>query len=1546
MPSVDDRIVRIEFDNASFERKINDTLHSLGQLDAALKLEGATKGLAGIEQAAKGSGGSLATIAQGVDHIASRFSALGAVAFSVIQKITSGALGMAKQLGGDILEPIISGGKRRALNIEQARFMFQGLGVDVNKSMESARKAVLGTAYGLDEAAKTAAQLSASGIQAGDDMTNTLRGIAGISAMTNSSFSEMADVFTSAAGQGKISGYTLERISYRGLNAAAAFAKQTGKTEAEVRKMASEGKISFKDFADAMDKAFGAHAQEANKTYTGSLANLHAAMSRLGAAVIGPQLEQDRDLFNAITPQVDKLKEALTPLIDMFTFITRLSIDKTIKAISGISFENLKKAGPNIAKGFWNLYLILQRIQAIAGKAFRDIFPRSTVSVLVNMSKAFLDFTNRLKVGGQLAAQLRSIFRGFFSILSIGWTVIKEGIKFIGQIVSALLGLSGGSIMAGLASIGDFFTNLQNSLVKGKGIHDFFAGMMDIVKAGLPYIQRVKDAIIDLFGGFDKAQAKTVETLTGRVSDRFEHLKKLMDRLSTIWQPLKTGFDRIKDILTAIWDYISGFFTQLGKNIAEVMGKGSFSDALDAFNTLFLGGITTLLALFFKKGIKVDLTGGLMGQISGTFNQLTGVLKSMQTQIKADALQKIAIAIGILTASVLVLSLIDSAALTKALTAMAVGFTQLMTSFAIIDKMASGPKGAVNFDLIAGGMIALATALLILSGAVAAMGKLDWGELARGLTGITGVLVILSVAIIPLSRQKGGMIAAGIGLTAIGIGLNIVAAAVKIFASMSWGEMAKGLVGVGAALVIVGAAVQLFPTNMAITGAGLILVAVGLNILAGAVALFGTMDWGTLGKGLLAMAGALVVIGLAMQLMPASLPITGAGLILVGIGLNAVAGALKLMGGMKWSEIGRGLAAMAGALLILAVATNAMTGAIGGAIAIGIVAVSLTILAEALKAFSSLSWGDLIHGLVAIAAALAVLAVAALLMEPAIPAMLAMGAALLLIGASFALVGVGVMLVAKGFETLAKSGEAGAKAIVGILRQIGGAIPALVNGFAEGVLEFIKTLSKGLPLIVATIGELIGLLATELIRVIPKLAILIAKLIDALIQLIRDKAPDLIQLGLDLLLDLIQGITDNIQEIVTSVVDLLTAFAQAVSDNADLIVAAGLLILTTVSNIITSFLNSLATHVNEIVTAGANFIISLITGISNNYYRIVNAGSQIIIKFINGISNNLNQIINAATNLVITFITSLGNNAWRIVNAGAAAVLKFINGLTNNLKAIAGAATNLVVTFVTELGNNALKVVNAGEAALKKFLEGLAKKIPEIARDCLTFITNVLEGIRHAIDDNAPQIAEAGRHLAGAIINGMTGGIAEKAGSIADSLKGAVGGAVHKTKSFLKVVGDPYSIVFMGIGEAMANGMSMALDADTSVEDSSAGVVERATDIFKNSLTAITSSLGDMTEFNPTITPVLDLTQVAADAALISDYIQQSPILPASFSVAQANTIAATTTPAGTDLTGTTASAGVTFEQNIYAPEQLSTSDIYKQTRNQITLAKEELSIP
>ncbi len=299
MSSVDDRIVSMTFDNSKFEDRISETIASLDRLTEALDFSEMQKGFEGIS--AEAGKVDISNIGKGVDTIAGKLGALGVIGITALSKITGGVLDFAKNTAGDILGPIITGGKQRALNIEQAKFLFRGLGIDVEAGMKSALDAVLGTAYGLDEAAKAAAQFGASGIKVGPQMTSALRGVAGTAALTGASFSEMANIFTGAAAMGKVSNQDFNSFAVRGLNAAAAYAKVIGKTEAQVREMATDGEISFEKFAAAMDKSFGEHSTKANETYAGSLANIKAAMSRLGASFFGDRLTQQRDIFNAVT---------------------------------------------------------------------------------------------------------------------------------------------------------------------------------------------------------------------------------------------------------------------------------------------------------------------------------------------------------------------------------------------------------------------------------------------------------------------------------------------------------------------------------------------------------------------------------------------------------------------------------------------------------------------------------------------------------------------------------------------------------------------------------------------------------------------------------------------------------------------------------------------------------------------------------------------------------------------------------------------------------------------------------------------------------------------------------------------------------------------------------------------------------------------------------------------------------------------------------------------------------------------------------------------
>ena len=131
---------------------------------------------------------------------------------------------MGAQLKSITFGKIFQGGKNRAMNIEQARFMLQGMidsQAEITAIEENARESVNDTAYTFDAAAKAAAQFAATGMRGGEQMQHALNGITGAAAMTNSEYEDMSRIFTTVAGNGKLMGDQLMQFSSRGMNVAA-----------------------------------------------------------------------------------------------------------------------------------------------------------------------------------------------------------------------------------------------------------------------------------------------------------------------------------------------------------------------------------------------------------------------------------------------------------------------------------------------------------------------------------------------------------------------------------------------------------------------------------------------------------------------------------------------------------------------------------------------------------------------------------------------------------------------------------------------------------------------------------------------------------------------------------------------------------------------------------------------------------------------------------------------------------------------------------------------------------------------------------------------------------------------------------------------------------------------------------------------------------------------------------------------------------------------------------------------------------------------------
>lgn len=323
--TVDKRVVQMEFDNADFENGIKQTITSLGELKTALQFNTSATNINSLQNAFNSF--SLANIENSVEALSQRFSTMGIVGMTVIQNLTNSAIGLASRLEKITIGQIMTGGKNRAQKVADARFQLEGLfakyedGAErVTSAFESASKAVDGTAYGLDAAVSTTSQLATSGVELGNDMDTALRAIAGSAAMANTSFEEMGYVFNQVAAKGRLQGDEIMQFSSRGLNVLGTLADYMHLTTEEVRDMSSKGQISFQQFAEAMNDAFGDQAQRANETLTGALSNVRAALSRIGEIFYSGIIENKEFIqtVNDLRIAINAIKKAMEPLKDPF----------------------------------------------------------------------------------------------------------------------------------------------------------------------------------------------------------------------------------------------------------------------------------------------------------------------------------------------------------------------------------------------------------------------------------------------------------------------------------------------------------------------------------------------------------------------------------------------------------------------------------------------------------------------------------------------------------------------------------------------------------------------------------------------------------------------------------------------------------------------------------------------------------------------------------------------------------------------------------------------------------------------------------------------------------------------------------------------------------------------------------------------------------------------------------------------------------------------------------------------------------------------------
>ena len=483
-------------------------------------------------------------------------------------KIGKVGLGAITTIGGGITALAAKGGFARALNIENAQAKLKGLGHSaetIGEIMANANLAVKGTAYGLDEAASVAAAAVASGIKPGEQLTQVLKTVGDTAQIVGMGFSDAGAIFTSVMARGKLQGDDMLQLTSRGVPVLQALSDQLGVSTQDVSEMVSKGKVDFQTFVTALDKYLGGSALAAGETFSGAMANVKAALSRVGQKAATPALNALRDTFNVLTPAIDKVNTALEPLADKLG--TRLS-----NAVQTVT-PWIQRFADGMADGSITIQDIAKHVGLLVG--------------------AFGGFTALGQFGPQILDVFTTAGNGSGALVSL----VSGNMGKIRGVVSGAgglftdLGTRWGNAMGLIdANFGGVFGMMANRARSGlSGIGTTMVGLFDS-KIYLPLQQGI--------GGIGAKMAAPFQALAGRVGGFLSPVTSAFGTAfqgfgTTLAAPIQAGLSGIGNLFLNFFNP-ANFLKYFG--LAAILG--ALVLALGALNTSLSGQLQTYVTEF------------------------------------------------------------------------------------------------------------------------------------------------------------------------------------------------------------------------------------------------------------------------------------------------------------------------------------------------------------------------------------------------------------------------------------------------------------------------------------------------------------------------------------------------------------------------------------------------------------------------------------------------------------------------------------------------------------------------------------------------------------------------------------------------------------------------------------------------------------------------------------------------------------------------------------------------------------------------------------
>ena len=681
MNTIDDRIVQMEFDNAQFESNVKTTMSTLDKLKSELDFFGSAKSLSIISDAVGKIDVSALndlttgqtkywtligrTINNEMDKIAEKITSIGN---SLAKELTVNPVsaGLSEyQMQLDSIQTILANTKSKGSTME-----------DVTAALDELNTYADYTIYNFSQMTKNIGTFTAAGVGLKTSVAS-IKGIANLAAVSGSNANQASMAMYQlsqaiAAGTVKLQdwnsvvnagmgGETFQKALERtakvmGTGVEEAMASVNG----SFRESLSKGWLTSDVLTETLAQISGAYDEAALKAkgYSEEQAKaiLDLAQTATEAATQIKSLPQLIDVakeslgsgwtksFEYLFGNFEQAKETFTKIGNTMQKFIDMSSDARNSVLKDWSdMGGRRQLITGLANAFWSLAAVVLSVK----KAFTDIFPTVTGKTLFDLTKKFREFTATLMISKQTSESIQGVFRGVFSVLKAGLSIVSAVIKLLTPAAKVLLILAD-CLLTILAPVGDLIaefvlwvdsTNILNTAISAiittvgfllVKIVQAVDGIIQFVQAvaNLPAVQKAFSAI-----------GKTITNVYNKVAPYIRLLIGLIGQLYNTIRNIK--LPNVGTVITTVVNGITKIYNKLKQLISGITKFGKSSKTLQTASKVLTGN-KGLLTIAPSSGIVTVLNKMVTGVKnlasaikSGQFNLVTATVTTITNAIAA-----------------------------------------------------------------------------------------------------------------------------------------------------------------------------------------------------------------------------------------------------------------------------------------------------------------------------------------------------------------------------------------------------------------------------------------------------------------------------------------------------------------------------------------------------------------------------------------------------------------------------------------------------------------------------------------------------------------------------------------------------------------------------------------------------------------------------------------------------------------------------------------------------------------------------------------------